>query len=88
MLNWIRRLPADSELSKEIHGISPEEASWSRTDHLLAIAADHLAVGNWMFASANSDDTPERPIPIPRPGSEPDVMPESSVADQAAFFMS
>jgi hypothetical protein len=88
MLNLIRRLPPDSELSKEAHGISLEEASWSRTDHLLAIVADHLAIGNWLFASANSDKAPDRPTPIPRPGSEPESVAASSAVDQAAFFAS
>lgn len=88
MLNLIRRLPADSELAKEAHGITPEEASWSRTDHLLAIVADHLAVSNWLFSSAHSESPPERPIPISRPGPEPEPVAASSTADQAAFFAS
>lgn len=89
MMNLIRRLPAQSELSREVHGLSAEEASWSRTDHLLAIVADRLAEANWMFASANSDDDIPQPEPIPRPGVSPPEIPASSdAADQAAFFAS
>lgn len=88
MMNLIRRLPPDSELAREMHGITAEEASWSRTDHLLAIVADRLAEANWMFASANSDNAPDKPEPIVRPGASEATssVPASSTADQAAFF--
>lgn len=88
MMNLIRRLPQGSELSKEVHGLTAEEASWSRTDHLLAVIADRLAEANWMFAEVNSEEDQERPEPIDRPGVNAAVsaVPASSAADQASFF--
>ncbi|GAA0938079.1 hypothetical protein GCM10009550_05450 [Actinocorallia libanotica] len=38
------------------------------TDYLLALAVDHLAIGNWLFTTAHSDSSPpDPPEPIPRP---------------------
>ncbi|MEU5973619.1 hypothetical protein [Streptomyces sp. NPDC047315] len=54
-------------MSRSVHG---EAADWSVSDHLLAAVVDHLAVSNWMFASANSEegDQQDPPKPVPRPG--------------------
>ncbi|MGW4996766.1 hypothetical protein ACWEP8_03805 [Streptomyces hydrogenans] len=68
----IKHLPRESALQRQIHG---EAAEWSVTDHLLAAAVDHLAVGNWMFTCVNSgedSDPPEFPQAVPRPGSKED----------------
>ncbi|MFH8838841.1 hypothetical protein [Streptomyces sp. NPDC017868] len=65
----IKHLPADGALQREIHG---EAAEWSLTDHLLAAAVDHLAAANWMFQCVNTaedDETPDPPQPVPRPGA-------------------
>jgi hypothetical protein len=66
----IQHLPREAALVRTLHG---EVADWGLTDHLLAAAVDELATGNWLFVSANTPehaDFPERPKPIPRPGSE------------------
>jgi hypothetical protein len=83
----IEHLPRDSALVRALHG---EVAEWGLTEHLLAGAVDELAVGNWLFVAANSDenaDVPERPRPVPRPGVEVEETVVSADADQiAAFF--
>ncbi|MFH8614396.1 hypothetical protein ACH4E8_04855 [Streptomyces sp. NPDC017979] len=63
----LKHLPAESAVSRSVHG---EAADWSVSDHLLAAVVDHLAVSNWMFASANSEegDQQDPPKPVPRPG--------------------
>ncbi|MBP8535049.1 hypothetical protein [Streptomyces sp. MK37H] len=66
----VRHLPPDSAFVRAREG---EAAEWGLTDHLLAAVVDHLAIANWMFASANRDeyaDPPEAPAPVPRPGAE------------------
>ncbi|MCQ8187440.1 DUF5361 domain-containing protein [Streptomyces rugosispiralis] len=66
----VRHLPPDSAFVRAREG---EAAEWGLTDHLLAAVVDHLAIANWMFASANRDeyaDPPEAPVPVPRPGAE------------------
>lgn len=86
MINLIRRLPRDSELSRETAG---EAAEWSREDHLLAILADRIAELTWVTVCANSDEQPDRPTPISRPGlEEPESELPSSPAAQASFFAS
>nr|EIF91851.1 hypothetical protein [Streptomyces tsukubensis NRRL18488] len=47
-------------------------ADWSVTDYLLAAAVDQLAIANWMFTCVNSDDPPEPPEPVARPGGRGD----------------
>jgi hypothetical protein len=52
---------------------------------------DELALGNWLFVSANTPDNadpPQRPKPLPRPGDEEqDTGPVSATPEQiAAFF--
>jgi hypothetical protein len=90
LANFIRRLPRDSETSKEMYG---EDADWSRTDHLLAIVADRLAILDWHFVCSKSQEgqAPERPAQIPRPGIAPEPEPEeiqavSSISEVNAFF--
>lgn len=86
MKNLIRRLPADSQLAKEVNG---ESAEWSQTDHLLAIVADRIADLHWAYVSVNSEDEVERPEPIPRPGIEDKPEVEAATqADMASFFTS
>jgi hypothetical protein len=74
MLNLIRRLPADSQLSREVNG---DSAEWSRTDHL-----------QWAYATVHSDSEPPKPAPISRPGVTEDVIPAASNADIASFMAS
>ncbi|WP_246586442.1 DUF5361 domain-containing protein [Streptomyces yatensis] len=65
----VRHLPPDSAFVRAREG---EAAEWGLTAHLLAAVVDHLAIANWMFASANRDeyaDPPEAPLPVPRPGA-------------------
>jgi len=72
-LSWRRlwvlvsRLPRDA--ATVIATLGPEQAAWSTEVELLAKAVDELAVGNWLFASANRGKAPEppRPEPISRP---------------------
>ncbi len=84
----ISHLPRQAALVRELH---QEDSEWGLTEHLLAAVVDHLAVGNWLFASANSAegaDPPARPVPVPRPGISP-AEPQGPAAnpDQiAAFF--
>lgn len=88
MRNLIQRLPADSELSKAIHG---EVATWSRTEHLLAMVVDYLARLEWAYASVHTteDHTVPMPTPIPRPGvQQPEGPPEPTSQDIANFFAS
>ena len=68
----VRHLPADSAFARVREG---ESAEWSTTDHLLAAVVDHLAIGNWMYASVNRDEdtpAPDPPVPVPRPGAPAD----------------
>lgn len=83
----IQHLPRDAALVRALHG---EEAEWGLTEHLLAVAVDHLAAGNWLFAAAHTPehaDPPERPHQVPRPGL-PDPEPNRSATPEqiAAFF--
>ncbi|MDO0931918.1 hypothetical protein QQY66_09555 [Streptomyces sp. DG2A-72] len=76
-------LPADSSFARAVHG---EQADWTVTDHLLAAVVDHLAVANWMFATANRDEDTEPapyPEPVPRPGG-PDSAAGASAAGLSA----
>ena len=71
----VKHLPRDSAVNRELHG---EGAEWAVTDHLLAAVVDHLAAANWMFACVNSAEDaerPEPPVPVPRPGDEPEQLP-------------
>jgi hypothetical protein len=84
----IQHLPKDAALVRELHG---EDVEWGLTEHLLAAAVDHLAAGNWLFASAHTSenaDPPERPEPLPRPGmADPQSSTPSASPDEiAAFF--
>jgi hypothetical protein len=83
----IEHLPRDAALVRALHG---EVAEWGLTEHLLAGAVDELAVGNWLFVAANSDenaDVPERPRPVPRPGVDTTETVTMADTDQiAAFF--
>jgi hypothetical protein len=83
----IRHLPRESALVRALHG---DVADWGLAEHLLAGAVDELAVGNWLFATANSDenaDPPERPRPVPRPGAEEEEeVVVTTPAQLAAFF--
>ncbi|MFE9258612.1 hypothetical protein [Streptomyces sp. NPDC006879] len=69
----VKHMPQDSAVGRELHG---EDSQWKVTDYLLAAAVDHLAAANWMFACVNTDeesDPPQAPVPVPRPGGDPDV---------------
>jgi hypothetical protein len=84
----IEHLPREAALVRALHG---ETADWGVTEHLLAATVDELALGNWLFVSANtpeSSDPPERPKPLPRPGDEEiEAEPVSASPEQiAAFF--
>jgi hypothetical protein len=82
----IKHLPRDSALVGELHG---DTAEWGLAEHLLAGAVDELAVGNWLFVAANSDenaDVPPRPRPVPRPGVDAQEPESASPAQLAAFF--
>jgi hypothetical protein len=82
----IRHLPRESALVRALHG---DAAEWGLTEHLLAGAVDELAVGNWLFVTANSGeraDPPPRPRPVPRPGVEPEPETAATPAEIAAFF--
>lgn len=83
----IQHLPRDAALVRELHG---ESAEWGLTEHLLAATVDELAVGNWLFVSANRDehaDPPDRPKPVPRPGVEEEPETPAATPEQiAAFF--
>jgi hypothetical protein len=82
-MNLIRRLPPDSQLGREIHG---EAAEWSRTDHLLAVLADRIADLHYSFICANSEDKPDRPEPLPRPGISVPGIAASTPSEMASFF--
>ncbi|HEX6468495.1 MAG TPA: hypothetical protein VF069_05315 [Streptosporangiaceae bacterium] len=76
----VQHLPRDAALVRAVRG---EAADWGPTEHLLAVAADELAIGNWLFASAHtaeSADRPERPQPIRRPGADSEADPEAGPA--------
>ena len=83
----IRYLPRESALVRALHG---DVADWGLTEHLLAGVVDELAVGNWLFVTANSDehaDPPARPRPVPRPGAEEEEeIVATTPAQLAAFF--
>lgn len=91
----VKHMPRDSALLSETDG---EAAEWSTTDYLLAAVVDHLAAANWMFASVHSDenaDPPEQPVPVPRPGDQPnrdsdeaeeETAPGPDPADLVRFF--
>jgi hypothetical protein len=80
----LRHLPREAALPAELHG---DDARWGLPEHLLAIVGDQLALGNWMFATAHAAEgsgTPDRPRPIPRPGTRRPA--PASRTELAAFF--
>jgi hypothetical protein len=80
----LRHLPREAALPSELHG---DDTLWGLPEHLLATVADQLALGNWMFATAHAaegSDAPDRPQPIPRPGTRRPA--PASRAELAAFF--
>lgn len=84
----IRHLPRESALARALHG---DVVDWGLTEHLLAGVVDELAVGNWLFVTANSPehaDPPERPRPVPRPGveDEEEEIVVTTPEQLAAFF--
>ncbi len=56
----LRRLPATCALARDTLG---DAALWTLESHLLAVAIDALAIGNWQRGGKGP-----RPKPIPRPG--------------------
>jgi hypothetical protein len=82
----IQHLPREAALVRALHG---DAADWGLSEHLLAATVDEIAVGNWLFVSANTPenaDPPERPRPIPRPGDEETETPAATPEEIAAFF--
>ena len=59
---------ADSALHRAMH---PDAAPWGLPEHLLAVIADAVTVGNWM-QSRDGQKNRNRPKPIPRPGIVPE----------------
>lgn len=70
-LSWRRlwsllaHLPRESRYAQATAGAS---ASWGYTEHLLATLVDVAQIGNWMYASAHSKSSVEKPPLLPRPG--------------------
>lgn len=56
--------PPDSALRRVTEG-----EGWTRTDHLLALVVDHLAVANWQRQRKKGST---RPKPLKRPGMKGD----------------
>lgn len=56
-------LPATSAFGRSVHG---EAATWDTADHLLAVIADAVQVGNWQRSGRKR----RKPQPIPRPGQD------------------
>ncbi|MFC6884685.1 hypothetical protein [Actinomadura yumaensis] len=85
----LQHLPRDSAFLRSVHG---DDAAWGLQEHLLALAVDHLAVGNWLFTAAHTDgDPPDQPDPIPRPGADDPGTSSARSASPAqitAFFAS
>ncbi|GAA3473884.1 hypothetical protein GCM10018965_084370 [Nonomuraea roseola] len=82
-------LPRGSALHIATEG---DAATWSTSDYLLANAVDYLAIGNWLFVSANSKKGARnpRPEPVPRPGSQKKTQEEprrfASAKEVSAFL--
>ncbi|WP_435108938.1 hypothetical protein [Nocardiopsis synnemataformans] len=87
----LAHLPRDSALVRAMHG---DAAQWGVAEHLLALVADHQAVGNWLFASAHTDRkrrAPSPPSPVPRPEGHPGrstaaTVPEATDRQLRDFF--
>lgn len=60
----VKQSPAESATSRSQHGA---DATWGLTEHLLATAADELAVANWQ---RQGKQYAPKPKPIPRPGKK------------------
>jgi hypothetical protein len=58
----LRHLPIESSYVRATGG---DDVAWTISEHLLAIAADALQIGNWQ---RQGDKNKPRPKPIPRPG--------------------
>ena len=65
-------LPADCAVGRSVAG---DRAGWGHTEELLAVVAEQVATGNWLFVEAHKRKNArnERPRPIPRPGQDPPV---------------
>lgn len=61
----VRQLPAESATYRALGG---PEASWTLSEHLLAMAVDVLRAANWQRGGKGA-----RPKPLPRPGSDAEV---------------
>lgn len=77
----IRRLPPESATMTELRnsypesvsedGPDPAEGQWSQAEMLLAAVVDSVRMLQWTYVSAHAGkgQRPERPEPIPRPGT-------------------
>lgn len=64
----VSRLPVESETARSLG--APRPGEWTATDHLLALVADQLAIGNHFFLLAHVKKGTSVPKPkmVPRPG--------------------
>jgi hypothetical protein len=60
----VERLPPDSATVRSMQG---EAATWSLSDHLMALVVDELRVANWQ-RTEDGHKGRRRPKPLPRPG--------------------
>jgi hypothetical protein len=70
-LTWRRFAVLMAHLPREssyVQAVAGERARWGDTEHLLALIADALHVGNYQRARAHFKGNPKAPDPLPRPG--------------------
>ena len=81
LLVLIEHLPPEGALNTAIRNATPEEqlamaagdstrAPWSTLEILIASLIDEVRNLSWMYASAHSKSTVQKPDPIRRPGSK------------------
>jgi hypothetical protein len=64
----VAHLPPESATLRAIDPTRAEDASWSRTDQLLAAVFDRLGVVIWQLENQGRKSPTPRPRPLPRPG--------------------
>jgi len=66
----VAALPPESTTRRALDPKAADDASWTRTDQLLAAVFDRLGILIWQNENMGRKSPTRRPRPLPRPGVE------------------